>query len=127
MAIGDAQDMVTRIKATLPSGWFADSTPVLDSVLSGIGWALALGYSLIAYARLQTRIKTATDGFLDLIAFDFFGTMLPRALQELDNAYRTRIIASLFPQRATRQGMINVLTLLTGRAPWIFEPARPAD
>jgi hypothetical protein len=127
MAVGDQNDMVCRIKALLPNGWFADKTPILNGVLNGIGWALAFVYGLISYAALQTRIATATDGFLDLISFDFFGTTLPRKPQESDTAFRTRIQAELFLERVTRPGMIKALQLLTGRTPVIFEPARPAD
>jgi hypothetical protein len=127
MAVGDQQDFVVRIKALLPNGWFGDSTPILDAVLNGIGNALAFVYGLITYAGLQTRIATATDGFLDLISFDFFGLTLPRRPQETDSAFRLRIQAELFLERGTRNGMIKALQLLTGRTPIVFEPARPAD
>jgi hypothetical protein len=127
MALGDSADIVRRIKAVLPNGWFSGSTPLLNGVLAGIGWALARVYGLTVYARLQTRIATATDGFLDLMSFDFFGTVLPRKPLESDSAYRSRILAQLFLERGTRQGLIRVLQVLTGRTPWVFEPARPAD
>jgi hypothetical protein len=127
MAAGDQADCLNRLKSLLPQGWFPDSTPVLDALLSGFAWALSLVYSLIQYAQLQTRIATATDGFLDLISFDFFGNNLTRNQQELDAAFRTRILATLLRPKATRPGMIAVLTALTGRAPIIFEPARPLD
>jgi len=127
MDIGDQQDMVSRLKALLPGGWFRDSTPVLDGVLNGIGWALAAVYGLAAYARLQTRISTATDGFLDLISFDFFRGSLPRKHQDADSAFRMRILAQLLLEKGTRRGLIRVLQLLTGRTPWVFEPSRAAD
>src|SRR5579885_1748109 len=101
---GDQQDIVSRIKAVLPNGWFRDSTPILDGVLNGIGWALAGIYSLAGYARLQTRLATATDGFLDLISLDYFGLGLPRRPQEMDAPFRARIQAQLFLERATRRG-----------------------
>jgi hypothetical protein len=125
--IGDQQDISARLKALLPNGWFRDETPILDAVLSGIAWALSFAYGLIAYARLQTRIDTATDGFLDLISYDFFGDSLPRKSGESDAAFRSRIQAALFPEKGTRQAMIRMLELLTGRTPIIFEPSRPAD
>jgi hypothetical protein len=127
MATGDANDCLTRIKSLLPNRWFPDSTPVLDALLAGAAWALSLIYSLVQYAQIQTRIATATDGFLDLISFDFFGNNLPRNQQELDAPFRARILATLLRPKATRPGMISVLTALTGRAPIIFEPARPLD
>jgi hypothetical protein len=119
--------MLRRIKALLPYRWFPDTTPILDALQSGPAWALSFIYSLIQYAKLQTRIATAADGFLDLIAFDFFGNNLPRKLQESDNSYRLRIVATLLREKVTRPAMIAVLTNLTGRTPIIFEPARPAD
>lgn len=127
MATGDKADMVARLKALLPKGWFSDTTPILDGVLNGTGTGLAFIYSLIAYARLQTRIATATDGFLDLLSFDFFGLTLPRNANEQDSAYRARIQSEMLLQRGTRYGLIRALQILTGRTPVVFEPARPAD
>ena len=127
MATGDQSDFTARVKALLPNGWFRDATPVLDSVLAGISSAFASVYTLITYARLQTRISTATDGFLDLISLDFFGTTLPRKSQEPDTAFLKRILAQLFLEKGTRRGMIRMLELLTGYTPKVFEPWRPAD
>lgn len=127
MATGDSDDMLVRLKALLPRGWFGDSTPVLDALGSGFAWGLSFIYGLIQYAQLQTRIATATDGFLDLISFDFFGNNLLRRSTETDDTFRARIQASLFKKKATRQAMIDMLTALTGRAPIIFEPARVLD
>jgi hypothetical protein len=127
MTAGTQSDIVTRIKAVLPNGWFSGSTPILDGVLNGIASALAQVYNLTSYARLQTRIATATDGFLDLISFDYFGTSYPRKPMESDSAFRGRIQAELFLERGTRHGLIRALQILTGRTPKVFEPARPAD
>ncbi len=127
MATGDAQDIAARLKALLPGGWFRDTAPVLDAVLSGIATALASAYSLCAFARLQTRISTATDGFLDLIGYDYFGGRLPRRASEGDDSYRARILDALLAEKGTRRGLIRTLTALTGRTPRVFEPARPAD
>jgi hypothetical protein len=124
---GDQADCLARIKALLPYRWFPDSTPILDALLSGPAWALSFIYSLIQYAQLQTRIATATDGFLDLISYDFFGNNLPRNSQELDAPFRSRIVATLLKPKATRTAMIAALVALTGRTPEIFEPARPMD
>lgn len=127
MAKGDQSDIVGRLKAVLPNGWFTGSTPVLDAALNGIASALAQIYSLISYAKLQTRIASATDGFLDLISYDFFGLLLPRSSQEADTSFRARILAQLLLQKGTRFGVIRALQILTGRTPVIFEPGRPAD
>lgn len=126
MATGDQTDIFGRIKALIPR-WFSDSTPVLDALLRGFAYAKSFVYGLIVYAALQTRIKTATDGWLDMIAADFFGSSLMRNSGQSDASFRNRIIINLFRERATRNGLVKVLTDLTGRAPAIFEPQRPLD
>lgn len=125
--IGDNADIKGRIKQLLPDKWFQDATPVLDSVLTGVSKALADAYGLTVYARLQTRINTATDQFLDLISQDFFGGTLPRRTNESDAAFRARIRAQLLLERQTRKGMAIALQTLTGRAPIIFEPWNVKD
>lgn len=126
MATGDQQDQFQRIKALIPR-WFSDSTPVLDAMLQGFAYAKSFVYGLIVYAALQTRIKTATDGWLDVIAADFFGTALQRKSNQTDASFRNQIIVNMFRERGTRAAITKVLTDLTGRAPTIFEPQRPAD
>jgi hypothetical protein len=120
----------SRLKAALPQRWFgstSDSMPVVDSVLAAATTALSFIYSLYAYAKLQTRIKTATDGYLDLIAADFFGTSIQRKANQTDASFRATIIANMFRERATRNAIVKVLQDLTGRTPKIIEPKRPAD
>lgn len=126
MATGDKADFSVRIKSTLPR-WFGDTFPYLDAVIAGIATGFAFVYSLYAYAKLQTRIKTATDGWLDLISGDFFGTALPRSPNQSDTSFRSRILINLFRERATRKAIVTVLQDLTGRTPTIFEPKRPLD
>lgn len=126
MATGDQQDMFARLKSLLPP-WFSDSNPVLDALLWGFAQALSWSFSIYLFAKLQTRIKTATGGWLDLIGLDFFGSSLPRSNGMSDASYRNRILINLLRERGTRYAITKVLTDLTGRAPLIFEPQRPAD
>ena len=72
-AIGSQADIFNRLKALIPRSWFGAS-PNFDATLQGPAWALSSVYAEIAYAALQTRIKTATDGYLDLISCDFLGS-----------------------------------------------------
>lgn len=125
--IGSAADMVARLVALLPLRWFGDVTPVLSAVLAGLadGWAWL--YTMLTYAKAQTRIATATDTFLDLISQDFFAANLPRRFGESDAAFRARIQAEMLRPRATRAAVVGELVNLTGRTPMVFEPARPAD
>ena len=125
--IGDATDMLRRLKAVLPARWFADDSPILDGMLTGLSWGWTWVYGLLTYVRAQTRIATATDVWLDIIAQDFFATRVFRRPSELDNVLRRRIQRELVRERGTRAAVISVLTDLTGRMPQVFEPARPAD
>ena len=124
---GDKNDMLGRIKAVLPARWFADETPLLDGLASGLAEAGAWLHGLLANVKLQARLLTATGGFLDMAAQDFFGARVSRRLGQGDTAFRARIQAELLRERGTRGAVIAVLTDLTGRAPVVFEPARPAD
>lgn len=127
MATGDQSDMESRIRATLVPSWFGGTSPIVDAIVKGAAYLLAFAYSMFAYAKLQTRIKTATDIWLDLISNDFLGSRLPRRANELDDPYRQRIMARILRETTTRKGMHDALTTLTGREPVIFEPRKPAD
>ena len=119
--------MLARIKRVVPPRWFAYVAPLRDAVLGGLADQLAWVYSLIAFAKLQTRITTATGLFLDLIAFDYFGLFIRRRAAELDAAFMPRIKREIVRERVTRKGMIAALTDLTGRAPIVFEPRSTFD
>src|SRR5579875_588026 len=132
MPTGDAADMAARIRAVLPGSWFPvdaenASTPILDGVLAGLGIAWAQVYRLLSYAKRQTRIATATDFFLDIIARDFFGSRLVRRVGEQDDVFRSRIQANLYSPRATRAAVSAAVADLTGYVPSIFEPAYSQD
>jgi hypothetical protein len=125
--IGDQEDMSIRLRAVLPTQWFPDSTPVLDALLSGFASGWSWIYGVLRYVQAQTRIATASDVWLDVIAMDFFGNRLVRQTDQKDSVFRNRISLELFRERGTRTAVLRVLQDLTGRAPIIFEPARPPD
>jgi hypothetical protein len=128
MAIGDQNDIVTRLKRLMPNGWFQNGlSAIRDALLAGLATSFAFIFSMLSYIRQQTRIATATDGFLDLIATDFFGDGLLRQGAQTDTSYRARILSAIFLERGTRAAIIRVLTQLTGRVPIVFEPARIPD
>lgn len=121
-------DIVNRLQRLMPNGWFSNgASPLRDAILAGFANAFAFVFSALAYVRLQTRIATATDGWLDLIAFDFFGGDLPRAPGQTDTSYRYQIISFMFRQRNTRQAIVLVIRQLLGRDPVIVEPQRVTD
>ncbi len=124
---GDASDMAARLATLLPLRWFPAPAPLLSAVLAGLADGAAWLYAMLDYVRAQTRIATATDSFLDLIAQDFFAATLPRRAGEADAAFRSRIQRGLLRDRATRPALVGVLRDLTGRTPLVFEPAAPGD
>lgn len=126
-AVGSSSDIVVRLRAALPQHWFGDDAPVLGAVLGGFGAVWAQLYDVLQTVRRQSRIGTADGAMLDLIAGDFFGSRLMRRPGQGDAAFRGAILRELLRERATRQALASALTDLTGTAPRIFEPTRPAD
>jgi hypothetical protein len=121
MAVGDKADMYARLKDNLVN-WFGDDSPVLNALLRGCAETDAYIYSLIDYTRLQTRINTSTGFFLDYTSKDYLGSEFPRYPGENDDSFRTRIKAALVQEKGTKKGIIEVLTILTGRVPIVLEP-----
>lgn len=124
---GDTADMLARLKMVLPARWFADSSPILDALLTGLASAWSGLYASLAYVIAQGRIATASGIFLDIAAADFCPGGLPRRAGEADAAYSLRIRSNLLQSRATRPSVVSALTNLTGRAPKIFEPFNATD
>ncbi len=125
--VGDLQDIVYRLRSVLPKGWFADDSPVLGALLQGIATPWVWFYGVISYTIKQTRLLTATDSWLDLIAWDFFGESLSRTPSEVDVVFRERIQTALQREAATRSAIAEALEQLVGSEPLIFEPARCSD
>ncbi len=124
---GDQADIVRRIRAVLPVGWFSDESPLLDSLLSGMAQTWSWIYDWIASTEQETRLSSATGIWLDVIATDYFNFDFARKERETDGHLRARIRGNLLRRRGTRADIISVLTDLTGRCPDIFEPALCAD
>ncbi len=120
-------EITVRLRGLLPARWFADATPVLDGLLTGLaaGWLHLHG--LAAYAGRQIRIATASDGWLDAMARDFLTQRVRRRVREADADFSARIRREMLRERGTRAALSAVLTDLTGRPPAIFEPAQPMD
>lgn len=128
MAIGDTNNNLARLLATL-APWFPDpaNAPVLTAVLTGIADAFAFVYSYFSFAVLQTRIATATGGWLDLIAWDFFGGRFVRRFGETDPSFQPRILQEILRPRQTRASIVLMLQQLTGRSPVIYEAWNTGD
>ena len=120
-------DMSLRLRRMLPARWWGDDTPILDGLLLGLGSALSVVYGLIAYARQQTRLATASAPWLDIAAQDFLGGRLQRRAQEGDDAFRARLLAAMQRPRVTRDALAAAVLRVAGTKAQIFEPRRPAD
>ena len=99
----------------------------MDSVLNSLSAGWVGQFDLLHYTIAQTRIGTAFDTWLDLIALDYFGYRVRRWLWETDVAFRDRIKIELLRDRCTRLAIYDLLSDLTGRPPFIFEPTVPSD
>ncbi len=128
MATGDQTDITARLFRWLPARWFpTDPGTLVRAVASGLAAGLASIYGMIGYAALQVRIATATDGFLDLIAGDFFGDRLHRRPGELEPLFSARIRREILRARVTRAAIDRVIYDTTGNHPVIIEPNRVSD
>lgn len=125
---GDVPDMLMRLRGNLPP-WFPPqgAAPVLDAILTGIATVLSNIYGVVAFARSQVRISTASGGFLDLIAWDYFGDLIARYSDDTDASFLARILQFLLMPRITRAGITAMLTALTGRKPGILALWNPQD
>lgn len=107
MAAYDLADWVSRFVGLLPKEWFSSSAitggGVLYAFMSGELVNLPFHKTQVNYAALQTRLITATDNNLDLIANDFFGTgQFPRIpFTESDDSYRLRIKLAIGAPKTT--------------------------
>jgi hypothetical protein len=124
---GDLSDFVSRLRTVLPKRWFSERSPNLDALLVSIATPWVWLYNFITYVVTQTRLATATDVWLDLIASDYFGHKLDRRNNEADSPYRGRIQAALLQESATRSAVSAGLEYLVGTQPIIFEPANCMD
>lgn len=124
---GDLQDMLARLRAVLPARWHGEANATLEAVLAGLAEAWAWAHRMVAEARAQARIATATGRMLDMAADDYFGRRIHRRAGQGDMSFRGVILRELLRERATRPALEAALRDLTGRAPIVFEPRRPAD
>jgi hypothetical protein len=124
---GDLADIASRLRAVLPKRWFGEQSPNLTAILQSISTPWVWLYGIIVYVIAQTRLTTATDSWLDIISFDFFGIGIGRKPNESDSNFRMRIKARLLQEAATRSAISSGLAELLGSRPVIFEPANCAD
>lgn len=131
--LGTQQDFAQRLAGLLPAGWYpaaqvGDGTnPVLDATLLAAGGALAQLWTLLTYVQTQTRLGTATEANLDVIARDFLGSEIVRKASESDDEFRGRIRQAIFAPRVTREALSQNIEALTGTKPTIVIPSSAND
>ena len=127
MATGDKNDNTNRVLALIPNSWFPDTKPILTGLISGFAGGAAWAYSLIGFAKLQMRVSTATDIFLDLIAFDYLGRRVKRKSSQTDAVFANSIKLEVMRERGTRRGLLKAITDLTGNTVSAIEPFNAND
>lgn len=115
-----------RIELTLPP-WWGYSHQNLSALTFMSAAAYAQTDAQITALKPLIRINTATGEILDLIALDFFGQTLARALGEIDTVFRNRIKANLFVVKGTRPAFIAGIQQLIDAAPIVIDPRAPND
>lgn len=124
--IGSAANLLDRVRKVLPRRWFQWGPPIRDALNGGLSDLAAWNYSLIGYAKAQTRLATAYGIWLNIWCYDFLGMTLTRGGLQ-DDTFRALIRATVLQERVTRAGMIAAVTALTGNVPWVFEPWNTGD
>jgi len=124
---GTSADFLSRLQRLIPPRWFNAKAPIRDAILGGLADALSWAYSLLVFAKTQTRIATAVGIFLDLIALDYFGTRISRRPSQPDTSFRTLILAELLRPRQTRAALTSAIQALTAAPVIIVEPNNPQD
>ena len=128
MAKGDEADLTNRIFRMLPASWFPNQAGTrIYATVRGFAAAFAAVWLQIVYTRLQTRLQTTTDGWVDLASQDFFGIRLPRRQFEPDATFSQRIRNEVIRLRNTRAALIKAAQDVTGRPAAAFEPFNPYD
>lgn len=124
--IGSSANLLDRVRGLIQRRWFRWGASYRDAILGGISDSAAWNYTLIGYAKAQTRLSTAYGVWLDIVALDFLGPTLTRQGYQ-DDTFRALIRATILQERVTRAGMIAAVTRLTGVAPLVFEPWNTGD
>ncbi len=116
------------LRRLFPSGWAASTTNILtafdvlveqnvlhndakrfDALLLSFGYGLSKVYNDILSVQSQIYLQSATGTELDLIAEDYFGNLVTRALGQSDDSFRTEIQASFAPLKITIQEIATSL------------------
>lgn len=107
--------------------WFGESVLAQGTILYSMAYAIQQVFSAIdtglTFLTKQIYLLSATDEWLDRWGWDL--ARLRRQTLESDEAFRTRIILTLFKVKGIRKSIRQAVNILTGKDPVeMFEPIR---
>jgi len=124
--------ILSYMQGKLPkAGWFtaAARTPgtVAYAILYGCAGALTYVMGVNQFVAMQIYLQTTSGGFLDLWAYDFFGTGVLRNVGESDVSFMNRVSAYLLAPTVTKAAIVGILTRLVFTTPVVREAFSPLD
>lgn len=127
--VGTVADFVARLRNRFPVGWAGSATkaPIFAALILGMATAHANFYALAQFAGQMIYVQSASGGWLDTWAYDFFGPYLLRNFGESGTSFLSRIKSLLFASTCTRDAVTGIVTKLTGVDPTLVEPWRGPD
>lgn len=126
-------DEATRLRRMLPESWFPqseDDSPVLGAILHGLSTVFKTARDLLNSVIPEMRLTTATGGFLEMFAHDFFDDRMRRRTFSnggflFDEMYRSRIKFYLFPLKGTIPALVAAVNMESGQNPYIITEPSP--
>lgn len=125
--IGDTANVLKRLKALFPSSWFTGPTTVYDAVLTGFAKLQSDAYARFQFVKANMRIPTTTGYWLDLTAWDYFGSRFKRKPGQSDENFAAAIVTEIFRPRITRAAVVNAVNSVTGTRCKAFEAFNVRD
>lgn len=133
VSVFTADQWAQRLLTLYPDKWTGDAAKMAGGILYSLLNSPSSQFNFqglgLTWVLNACRIATAEDVALDAIANDYFGTTINpytpfvvRQPGEPDESFRQRIYANLLPGGGTREDIINLLVMLTGKTPRITEP-----
>lgn len=104
---GSSADILQRLQRLFPARWFATPAPNRDAILGGAADALAAAYTLIGWAKAQTRLLSAAYPLLDVWAYDYLALTVVRRQTETDAFFAPRVKTEILRERVTVHGMLR--------------------
>lgn len=125
-----AAQIQAYLVSKLPRGWFssvATGSGIIGAILAGYAWSFNYVMGIAQFVALQIYLQTTSGGFLDLWAYDFFGTLVLRKEGEADLSFRNRVSAYILAPTVTKGAIVGLLTRLGFTTPVVREAFSPND